>query len=157
MTARTDFTADEWTTVLEGPTSAGLIMTSASHGGTFKETLAIGKAYAEARAQHGESELLDEIVAAKPKVDHAHYRSVEELREHNLQHLRDAVGVLGRKASARELDDYRHFVLSLAERVAQAHREHGVTVSDQEQAVLSEISSSLGGSRAGGSASERLP
>ena len=32
----------------------------------FRETMAMSKAYLEARAQHGEGELLDEIVAAKP-------------------------------------------------------------------------------------------
>jgi tRNA(Arg) A34 adenosine deaminase TadA len=39
----------------------------AQRGGTFRETISIGKAYAEARERHGESELLDEIVAAKPE------------------------------------------------------------------------------------------
>ena len=144
MTTRTDFTEAEWATVLEGPPSAGMVVLSASHGGTFKETFAIGKAYAEAREQHGESELLDEIVSAKPHVDHTHYHSVEELREHALQHVHDAVEAVERKATARELSDYRRFVLALAERVAEAHREHGVTVSDQEQAALAEISRTLG-------------
>jgi hypothetical protein len=146
MTAKADFTEQEWNTVLEGPPSAGMIVITAAHGGTFKETFAIGKAYAEARKQHGESELLDEIVSAKPEIDHTRYRSVEELREHGLQHLRDAVEVLERKATPDELEDYRRFVLTLAERVAEAHREDGVTVSDQEQAAINQITASLGNS-----------
>ncbi len=144
MTAKTDFTEAEWTTVLEGPPSAGMVVLSASHGGTFKETFAIGKAYAEARTQHGESELLDEIVSAKPKVDRTHYHSMEELRQHELQHIHDAVEVLEHKATAQELSDYRGFVMALAERVAEAHREHGVAVSDDEHAALAEISRTLG-------------
>jgi hypothetical protein len=143
MTAKTDFTEAEWTTVLEGPPSAGMVVLSASHGGTFKETFAIGKAYAEARTQHGESELLDEIVSAKPKVDRTHYHSMEELRQHELQHVHDAIEVLEAKATEQELSDYRGFVMALAERVAEAHREHGVAVSDDEQAALAEISRSL--------------
>lgn len=146
MTAKADFSEQEWSTVLEGPPSAGMIVLTAARGGTFKETFAIGKAYAEARQRHGESELLDEIVSAKPEIDHTRYHSVEELRGHALQHLRDAVEVLGHKATADELDDYRRFVMALAEEVAEAHREHGVTVSDQEQAALKEISTSLGDS-----------
>jgi hypothetical protein len=157
MTAKADFTEQEWNTVLEGPPSAGLIVMTAAHGGTFKETFAIGKAYAEARQQHGESELLDEIVSAKPEIDHTRYRSVEELREHGLQHLRDAVEVLHRKATADELEDYRRFVLTLADRVAEAHREQGVAVSDQEQAALSDISASLGDSGDVSSATEAAP
>jgi hypothetical protein len=154
MTAKADFTEEEWKTVLEGPPSAGMVVLTAAHGGTFKETFAIGKAYAEARQQHGESELLDEIVSAKPQIDRTHYHSVEELREHGLQHLRDAVGVLEGKASREELDDYRRFVRALAERVAEAHREHGERVSDQEQAALTEISSSLGDSGEASAAGE---
>jgi hypothetical protein len=134
-----------------------MIVMTAAHGGTFKETFAIGKAYAEARQQHGESELLDEIVSAKPEIDHTRYHSVEELREHGLQHLRDAVQVLERKATAEELADYRRFVLALAEKVAEAHREHGVTVSDQEQAALAQISTSLGDSGDVSSTAESAP
>jgi hypothetical protein len=43
-----------------------LIVITAAHGGTFRETIAMSKAYAETRAEHGASELLDEIVSAKP-------------------------------------------------------------------------------------------
>jgi hypothetical protein len=40
---------------------------TAQRGGSFREAIAMGKAYVEAREQHGKSELLDEIVAAKPE------------------------------------------------------------------------------------------
>ena len=144
MTQRTDFTEEEWKAVLEGPPSAGMIVVTAGRGGTIRETLAIGKAYAEARQQHGESELLDEIVAAKPEIDHTRYHSFEELKQHGLQHLRDAVGVLEQKATPDELDGYRRFVVMLAEKVANAHREDGMAVSPAEEAALGEISASLG-------------
>jgi len=123
MTGRADFTQEEWELVLEGPPSAGIIVVTAQRGGTFRESIAMAKAYVEARRQHGESELLDEIVAAKPERDHTRYHSVEELKQHGLQHLRDAVELLERKATAEEVEDYRRFVLTLADRVANAHRE----------------------------------
>jgi hypothetical protein len=66
MTTKDVFTPDEWTTVLQGPTGAGMYVVTATRGGMFRETVAMSKAYAEARAQHGESELLDAIVAARP-------------------------------------------------------------------------------------------
>lgn len=144
MTGRAAFTEQEWKTILEGPPSAGMIVITAGRGGTIRETLAIGKAYAEARQQHGSSELLDAIVAAKPEIDHTHYHSFEELKEHGLGHLRDAVEVLGAKATAEEVGDYRRFVLALAEKVAEAHREDGVAVSSPEEAAIGEISTSLG-------------
>jgi hypothetical protein len=146
MTGKADFTEDEWKLILEGPPSAGLIVISAQRGGTFREAFAIGKAYAEARKEHGDSELLDEIVAAKPERDHTRYHSYEELKEAGLQHLRDAASLLQLKATPEELDGYRRFVLDLSERVANAHREGGQQVSEAEQGAINEISTSLGAS-----------
>src|SRR5271165_7209046 len=125
MTAKQDFTDTEWKQVLEGPTSAGMIVITAQRGGTFRETISMGKAYTEARQHHGDSELLDEIVAAKPDVDRTRYGSPEEFKEHALGHLRDAVALLEAKATPQELEDYKRFVVHLAEKVAAAHREGG--------------------------------
>jgi hypothetical protein len=147
MTTKQDFTPAEWTEVLEGPPSAGMLVIVAQRGGIWRETISIAKAYAEARAQHGQSELLDEIVAAKPKVDHTRYHSPEELKEHSLAHLRDAVALLEDKATPQELDEYRRFIVNLAARVAAAHKEHGDTegsVSQPEQAAIDSIEQALG-------------
>ena len=145
MTGKADFTPEEWELILEAPPSAGLIVVTAQRGGTFRESIAMGKAYVEARQEHGESELIDEIVSAKPERDHTRYHSVEELKQHGLQHLRDAAEQLERKATPKEVEDYRGFVLTLAEKVAKAHRERGEQVSDAERAAITEISASLGG------------
>jgi hypothetical protein len=144
MTGKVDFTQEEWEVVLEGPPSAGMIVLTAQRGGTIRESLAIARTYVEARQQHGESQLLDEIVAAKPEIDHTRYHSVEELKQHCLQHLRDAVELLERKATADEVEGYRRFVVTLADKVANAHREGATSVSDAEQAAIEEITTSLG-------------
>ena len=144
MTGKADFTAEEWQIVLEGPPSAGMIVVTAQRGGLFRETLAIAKAYAEARSNHGVSELLDEIVSAKPELDHTRYHSTEELKGHGLQHLRDAVELLERKATPEELDDYKRFVLNVADKVANAHREGGEAVSADERAAIDAIAANLG-------------
>ena len=143
MTGKADFTEEEWKVVLEGPPSAGMIVLTAQRGGTIRESVALARSYVEARQQHGESQLLDEIVAAKPQMDHTRYHSVEELKQHGLQHLREAVELLERKATADELEDYRRFVLTLANKVASAHREGGTSVSEAEQAAIDEISATL--------------
>ena len=144
MTTQAAFSGDEWKTVLQGPPTAGMIVITAAHGGTFRETFAMSKAYAEARAEHGESELLDEILAAKPQTDRTRYHSADELREHGLGHLRDAVALLESKATAEEREDYRQFVLTLAGKVAAAHREEGQAVSPAEAAAIKEITEALG-------------
>ena len=144
MTTKAAFAPEEWTEVLEGPPTAGMIVITAAHGGTFRETLALSKAYTEARAEHGESELLDEIVSTRPKVDHTRYHSPEELRDKGLGHLRDAMALLESKATAQECDDYRHFVVTLASKVAAAHREHGEEVSPAETTAIEQITAALG-------------
>ena len=144
MTTKAAFSPEEWKAVLEGPPSAGMIVVTAGRGGMFRETIAMSKAYAEARTQHGSSELLDEIVAAKPHIDHTRYHSFEELRDNGLENIRSAVTALGGKATPEELDDYRRFVLTLANKVAAAHREGGQNVSPPEAAAIEQISAALG-------------
>jgi hypothetical protein len=101
MTGKADFSAEEWDTVLKGPTSAGLDRTRA--------------------------------------------HSPEELKEHGLRRIRDAVALLAQKATSQELDDYRRFVVSLAERVAGAKSEEdGQPVGDEERAAIAEIAQALG-------------
>lgn len=144
MTTSAAFSPEEWKEVLEGPPSAGMIVVTAARGGMIRESIAMSKAYVDARAQHGESELLDEIVAAKPETDHTRYHSADELREHGLKHLRDAMALLESKATAEELDEYRRFVLTLADKVAAAHKEHGQSVSPAETEAIQQITAALG-------------
>lgn len=144
MTTKAAFSPEEWKVVLEAPPIAGMIVVTAARGGTFRETIAMAKAYTEARAEHGDSELLDEIVATKPEMDHTRYHSAEELRENGLAHLRSAVVLLESKATTGELGDYRRFVVTLAGKVAAAHREHGQAVSSAEAEAIRQITVALG-------------
>jgi hypothetical protein len=149
MTGKADFSSEEWEVVLKGPPSAGMIVITAQRGGTFRESFSIAKSYGEARKQHGESELLDEIASTKPEIDRTRYHSPEELKEHGLQHLREAVELLEQKATPEEVDEYRRFVLTLANRVADAHKEgflglSGERVSEAERAAVAEIAEALG-------------
>jgi hypothetical protein len=145
MTGSADFTGEEWDAVLEGPTSAGVIVTTAERGGTFREIYAMAKVYAEARREHGDSELLDEIASKKPEMDRTRAKSTEELKMNGLQRIREAVALVEQKATPEELDDYRRFVLSVANRVAGAKEEGGdKPVSDAEAAAIAEITEALG-------------
>ncbi|HUY70749.1 MAG TPA: hypothetical protein VMV08_00770 [Gaiellaceae bacterium] len=143
MAGKADFTAEEWETVAHGPSTAGLIVITAQRGGVLRETLALTQVYVEARGQHGQSELLDEIVSGRPALDHTRYHSAEELRETGLKNLRAAISLLEQKATPEEIEAYKGFVLNLADRVANAHREHGRSVSDAEQAALDQIAAAL--------------
>jgi hypothetical protein len=142
MTEKADFTEEEWNTVREGPAAAGMIVLTAHKGGSFRETWALAKTYSEARKEHGQSQLLDELVSEKPDVER--YHSAEEQQQHGLAGLRDAVDILERKATPDEVEEYKGFVLHVAERVAKAHEEEGEPVSAAEQAAIAEVASSLG-------------
>jgi hypothetical protein len=145
VTTKAAFSPSEWQLVLEGPPAAGLLVITASHGGMFRETFAMSKAYAEARAQHGESELLDEIVAEKPRIERGgKVHNPEELRDQGLGCLTDVTTLLEHKATAEERDDYRRFVLTVANKVAAAHREQGKQVSPAEQQAIQDITTALG-------------
>ena len=114
-------------------------------GGTFRETFAMAKAYTEARKEHGDSALLDELVSSKPKVDRTKAHSAEELKEHGLQRIREAVALLEQKATPQEVDDYRRFVISLAKRVAGAKTEgDDKPISEAETAAIAAVSEALG-------------
>jgi hypothetical protein len=139
MTRSSDFTPEEWDTIREAPTGAGMIVSTAERGGTFREAFAMAKSFAEARQEHGESELLDELVSERPDVDKTRAGSPEEMKQRALEKIREAVGLLEAKATPAELGAYRGFVVSLAERVAEAKGE----VSEAETAAIAEIQEAL--------------
>src|SRR3984885_13832857 len=144
MTTKAAFSPSEWQLVLEGPPAAGLLVITASHGGTLRETIAMSKAYAEARAEHGESELLDEIVAEKPRIERGgNVHNPEELRDQGLDCLNNVTALLQDKGTVEERDDYRRFVLTVANKVAAAHREEGKRVSPEEAQAIQDITTAL--------------
>jgi hypothetical protein len=109
-------------------------------GGSIRESFSMAKAYTEARQQHGDSELLDTIVSTKPQVDRSRAHSPEELKARTIQHLSDAVALLDDKATPEELEEYKRFIVNLAERVAEAHK----GVADNERSAIGEIAAALG-------------
>ncbi len=152
MTTKADFNADEWTTVQEAPLLAGMRVIAAGRGGMLRETMAMGQVYAEVRRQHGDAELLDQLVATPPVLDPSRFGAgADGVAALSAERLREARRILEAKALPEELDAYRRFVLDVARAVAVAHREGGFLgvggeqVSDEEQAALAEIQLTLGG------------
>jgi hypothetical protein len=149
MTTKAAFNAEEWSTIAEGPVLAGMRVITASRGGTIRESLAMGQTYAKARQGHGDSELLDELVATPPSVDPERARAAGDIGRASSERLREALQILEGKATPEEVDAYKRFVLAVAEAAANAHKEGGVLgvggkqVSDEEQAALDELAATL--------------
>ncbi len=149
MATKADFNAEEWSTVVEGPVLAGMRVVAASRGGTLRESVAIGRVYAEARQRQGENQLLDELVSSPPGVDRQKLQGREGIAAASAERLRAALGILSEKGSAGDVDAYKRFVLDVAQAAAEAHKEGGFIgiggkqISDEEQAALDEIRSVL--------------
>ena len=141
MTAKADFSPEEWELVREGPPTAGMVALTAESGGAFRESWALAKAYTEARKEHGESELLDALVAEKP--DLKRYKTTEELEDQGLRRLTEAVALLEQKATVGEVVAYKKFALGVAERVAEAHKEGDRPVSAGERTAIEKLGASL--------------
>src|ERR671921_939542 len=141
MTAKSEFNADEWERVARAPALAGVLVALADRGGTFRESIALGKAYAEAR-RGGGSELLEQLVASPPSLDPQSAGQPDQIPAQ----IQEAVRTVEQKATPEEAEDYRQFILRLADVVAHAHKEGGVLgiggkeVSPEEQAALDRLS-----------------
>jgi hypothetical protein len=145
MTTKSEFNADEWERVARAPALAGVMVALADRGGTFRESLALGKAYAAAKRDEGGSELLQELVGSPPSLDRQSAGQPDQIPEQ----IQEAVRIVKEKATPEEAEEYRQFVLRLADVVAHAHKEGGVLgiggkeVSPEEQAALDRLSSTL--------------
>lgn len=150
MTKKAEFNAEEWETVVDGPPVAGMIVVASEGGGTFRESLQIGRAYQEARQAHMGPELIEELLSSPPEVDPREFADAADLRVKGLQQLREAISLLEGKASEDEIDAYRGFVLGIAERVAHAHKTGGFLgfggheVSENERVALEDIREAIG-------------
>jgi hypothetical protein len=149
MTAKTNFTDEEWKTILQGPPSAGMYVAFSERGGSIRESFSMAKAYAEAKQQPGGSELIDQIVATKPEVDKTRLPSVEAMEAHLLENVQHATALLRSKAEPGEVEEYGRFIIGLAERVAEAHKEgfmglSGERVSDAERTAVQKVAETVG-------------
>jgi len=150
VTTKADFNAEEWALVVEGPPVAGLLVVQAERGGMFRESLSMGRVYAEAQKSHGESELMQELASQPPALDKGRFESSEDLHAKGPDLLREIAGMVGTKTTPEEADEYKRFVLAVATAAAGAKKEGGflgiggTPISDAENAALDGIASALG-------------
>ncbi|MBA3262626.1 MAG: hypothetical protein H0T69_09195 [Thermoleophilaceae bacterium] len=143
MTSKADFNAEEWSTVVEGPVLAGMRVVAAGRGGTIRESLAMAQVYAEARRTQGESEFLDALVSSPPAVNPQQLQGGGDIAAVSGERLREALW--GEKGSAGDVEEYKRFVVAVAQAAAEAHKEGGFIgiggkqVSAEEQTALDEI------------------
>ena len=159
MASKTDFTAEEWSTLLKAPGWTSLAVVAASPSGPFgvvKEMFAAGKILAEAKA-HTPNPLVGALVAdlgtsegrqlAQP--NEVSGKTPEEVRALAVDALRRVTTLVDAKGGA-DADGFKRWLAGLGERVAQAATEGGflgiggTRVSDKEESTLADIRSALG-------------
>lgn len=161
MATKADFAEVEWKFVASAPHLASMAVMMAGASGLFgslKEAVVAAKGVFDATGHANE---LIRSIAGKDEMQAAQSRIREEIgnigdqdpkawvREHALNELREAVAMLERKAPA-DLADYRTWVNSLADGVANAAKEGaflgfgGERVSAAEKQMMAEIATALG-------------
>ncbi len=149
MTTKSEFNAEEWERIAQAPAFAALMVILADRGGSIRESLALGKAYAAARRDGGD-ELIEALVSSPPSLNPNEMGRPDELRTQIPERIAQAVRTVEEKATPDELQQYRDFILRVADTVAHAHKEGGVLgiggkeVSEEEQAALDELAATIG-------------
>ena len=149
MTRKEQFNAEEWERLAEGPPLAAILVITASRGGSLRESLSVGKLYAEAREKKEAPELVQELLTTRPTVEPGQASSPEELRTHATERLRQAATLVDERATPEEATAYKSFVIEVAQGAAERHKEGGFLgiggqqVSDAEAAALAEIAAAL--------------
>ncbi len=162
MAVKTNFSSDEWNTVLEAPVLAGFAITAADPSGIFG-TLAEGWANAKelAAAKTSASDELiksvaEDLFTSEGRASARDRMSAllkgakpEELKDRALDELKRVVALVDAKA-ATDAPAFKHWLSHIAQIVAEAASEGGflgfggVQVSDKEKATLAEIHGVLG-------------
>ena len=90
MTTKSEFNAEEWERVAQAPALAALMVMVADRGGVIRESIALGKVYAEARSEGG-SELIQALVESPPRIHPADMGPADQLRTELPQRVDEAV------------------------------------------------------------------
>ena len=162
MAAKSDFSREEWKTILEAPVLAGFAITVADPSGLFgtlKEGWANAKELAAAKTAASD-ELIKSVAedlftlegrtgAHDAMAELLKGAKREELKDRALEELKRAVSFVDAKAPA-DAAAFKHWLSHIAQIVADAGSEGGflgfggVQVSEKEKATLAELHGVLG-------------
>jgi len=160
MTTKADFTPDEWSQIQRAPFMAGLAVVAASPSGPFgviKELFAVAKMLGEVKTQGASNELIKALVAdieagAKDLNAPAELKgkTPDQVKSYTIESCRQAAALIEKKAKPEEAQVFKQWLVSAAQKVAEAAKEGGflglggTRVSEQEAATIKELSTALG-------------
>jgi hypothetical protein len=152
MVMKENFTSEEWTNLVSLPYAVSMAVIAADPNvmGIWSETKTMMQA-PPALASASGSALAGLVIAeAQPKLkdlikeqQHLWKQDMAGYRTKVIASCRAAAAALS-KVPADEGLSYKKWLLAIAQKVAEASKEHGVAVSDPEKAALAELSTALG-------------
>jgi hypothetical protein len=159
VTAKPDFTEDEWATLLRAPLVAGMAITLADPGGPIevvKETSAVVK-FAIGTSSEQRDDLVGEVsreireLAGQRKNPAAGFKPRGAMAgKEILDELSRANEIVSAKATPEETEAFREWIMESAQRAAEAAKEGGFMgfraeqVSQGEKDMLAQLRSTLG-------------
>ena len=163
MANKQDFTAEEWTRILESPMLAGMAVSAADPNGLWgmtKEALASRSALTASKHDAGSGELVKAVIAdfvtkeGRTTLQEALLQLVAganlpDIVQRSLDNLREVSAIIDTKAP-KDAAAFKALLLGVSQEVAQAAIEGGVLgfggvlVSDTETATLKDIARALG-------------
>lgn len=160
MISKTDFTEEEWKTILTAPQMASMYIMFASPSGpagAVQEMIASSKLLAETIQTATGNALIDAVAAdlrekveKKEKIEPPQMsKDPNEVKAMCLQACRDLAGLLSQKAP-EEAEGFKRWVFQAAQRTSEAAKEGGFLgiggerVSEAEAAALQDVASALG-------------
>jgi hypothetical protein len=159
LTTKADFSEEEWVRLRRAPFVAGMAISLADPGGPIeavKESAAALKTVMEAGQQAGKGEFVDAVAADAAAQLRERHNPLADFKpkgalagEEILEELRVANKIVTEKASAEEADGYREWLMTAAQRAADAAKEGGFMgfgaerVSEGEQRMLDKLRETL--------------
>ena len=160
MTAKADFTDEEWTRLKRAPFVAGMAISLSDPGGPIelvKETAAAVKTVVGAVEQGGRGELVQAVAAEAAADAKTHKNPLHDFKPKGalagqmvLDELTGVNAIVSAKASPEDAEAYRTWLKDAAREAADAAKEggflgfHAVRVSEGEQRMLDKLGEALG-------------
>src|SRR5215211_1116479 len=161
MSTKSDFTDDEWTTLVRSPMVAGMAIMLADPGGpieVMKETSATVK-FATGSSSEQRDDLVGELARETRALVQQRKNPVGDFKPRGamagkeiVDEISRANGIVSDKATTDEAEAFRAWIMECAQRAADAAKEGGFMgfraerVSQGEKDMLAQLGSALGAS-----------